>query len=171
MVFSKNHEAYRSLKRQFFEHSVERVYTALVEGVPTPRAGKIRSRLVERADGTVYSTEVPGVGEKAETDYEVVEEGRGRSLLRVTLQTGRKHQIRVHLSERGTPIVGDAVYSKAAPKGRREKPKGPPAPRLMLAATRLSLEHPRTGRRLTFELPAPVEFAAAFTPKGAGSGR
>src|SRR5947199_79991 len=59
LFFSKNHEAYRSLKRQFFEHSVERVYTALVEGVPTPRAGKIRSRLVERADGTVYSTEVP----------------------------------------------------------------------------------------------------------------
>ena len=162
LVFSKTHEAYRSLKQQFFDHSVERVYTAVVEGIPTPRAGRIESRLVERADGTVYSARRPGEGEKAVTHYETVDTRGGRSLLRVTLHTGRKHQIRVHLSERGTPIVGDKMYAKPAGGGLK---KGEAAPRLMLAATRLSFTHPRTGRPLTFELPVPKAFAAAFAPE------
>jgi RluA family pseudouridine synthase len=146
LVFSKNHEAYRSLKQQFFDHTVERVYTAVVAGVPTPRAGRIESRLVERADGTVHSTDRPGAGEFAATEYETIEEGRRRSVLRVKLHTGRKHQIRVHLSERGVPILGDAVY------GRDNAPEGAP---LHLAATSLSFTHPRTGERKTFELPRP----------------
>jgi 23S rRNA pseudouridine1911/1915/1917 synthase len=157
LVFSKTHDAYLSLKRQFFEHSVERVYTAIVEGAPTPPTGRVESRLVERADGTVYSTSKPGQGERAVSDYEVIERRNRRSLVRVTLHTGRKHQIRVHLSDRGSPIVGDTVY------GRTAKPaKGITAPRLMLAATKLAFAHPRTGQRLTFELPTPPEFAAAF---------
>ena len=146
LVFSKNHVAYRSLKQQFFDHSVKREYTAVVSGVPTPRTGRIESRLVERADGTVYSTQRLRQGEFAATEYEVVDELKGRSVLRVKLHTGRKHQIRVHLSERGAPIVGDPVYGKQDPKQ--------PAP-LLLAATRLSLTHPRTGARKTFELPRP----------------
>ena len=176
LVFSKTHDAYRSLKRQFFEHTVERVYTAVVEGVPTPRAGRIESRLVERADGTVYSTKLAGEGERAITDYEVVEERAGRSLVRVTLYTGRKHQIRVHLSQRGAPIVGDKMYGrtpaaknpKAAKAATRDAAKSAgdaarePPPRLMLAATRLSLTHPTTGERLTFERPMPGAFATAF---------
>src|SRR6185503_6889650 len=100
LVFSKTHDAYLSLKRQFFDHSVERVYTAVVDGVPTPRSGRVQSWLVERADGTVYSTRRPGEGQRAVTDYEVTDRRKGRSLVRVTLHTGRKHQIRVHLSER-----------------------------------------------------------------------
>ena len=144
LVFSKNHEAYRSLKQQFFDHTVERVYTSVVRGVPNPLAGRIESRLVERADGTVYSTRRPGLGEQAVTEYEVVDQRQGQSVVRVKLHTGRKHQIRVHLSERGTPIVGDVIYGPQHEKG---------GPGLMLAATRLSLTHPRTGRRLTFEAP------------------
>jgi 23S rRNA pseudouridine1911/1915/1917 synthase len=160
LVFSKTHQAYLSLKRQFFDHSVERVYSAVVRGVPTPAAGRVESRLVERADGTVYSTKRPGEGERAVTDYEVVERRKGRSLVRVTLQTGRKHQIPVHLSERGAPIIGDTMYGQAA-----QRPGGgkrPPEQRLMLTATRLSLTHPRTGQRQTFERPAPPAFAAAL---------
>jgi RluA family pseudouridine synthase len=155
LVFSKNHDAYRSLKQQFFDHTVERVYTAIVRGVPTPPAGRIESRLVERADGTVYSTPRHGTGEHAVTDYETVESRRGRSVLRVKLHTGRKHQIRVHLSERGVPIVGDPMYFS---KDRRS---AEPAPRLLLAATRLSLTHPRSGKPLTFEVPPPKEFGTA----------
>jgi 23S rRNA pseudouridine1911/1915/1917 synthase len=147
LVFSKNHEAYRSLKQQFFDHTVERIYTAVVHGVPTPRQGRIESRLVERADGTVHSSRRPGQGQIAVTEYEVMEEGRGRCLVRVKLHTGRKHQIRVHLSERGTPIVGDTMYGRAD--------QGPGA-RLHLAATKLAFTHPRTGERLTFELPRPT---------------
>ena len=70
------------------------------------------------------------------------------SLLRVRLFTGRKHQIRVHLAERGTPIVGDRVYGSG----------GDGAPRLMLAATRLTIRHPRGDREMTFEIPVPKEF-------------
>jgi 23S rRNA pseudouridine1911/1915/1917 synthase len=159
LVFSKTHDAYLSLKRQFFEHSVERVYTAVVQGAPTPPAGRVESRLVERADGTVYSTRQPGEGERAVTEYEVVERGKGRSLVRVSLHTGRKHQIRVHLSERGAPIVGDTMYGKAP---SRPKEKRQVAERLMLAAVRLSFTHPRTGQRLAFERPAPAAFATAL---------
>jgi len=155
LVFSKNHAAYRSLKQQFFDHTVERVYTAVVHGVPTPRSGRIESRLVERADGTVYSTPRPDAGQRAVTDYETLDHRRGRSVLRVKLHTGRKHQIRVHLSERGVPIVGDPVYLP------RDGRKVESAPRLLLAATKLSLTHPRTGKRLTFEVPPPKEFEAA----------
>jgi 23S rRNA pseudouridine1911/1915/1917 synthase len=144
LVFSKNHDAYRSLKQQFFEHTVERVYTAVVRGVPEPAAGRVESRLVERADGTVYSARRPGVGERAVTEYEVIERRGATSVVRVKLHTGRKHQIRVHLSERGTPIVGDPVYGRGNEQGGAG---------LMLAATRLSLAHPRTGRRMTFEAP------------------
>jgi 23S rRNA pseudouridine1911/1915/1917 synthase len=146
LVFSKNHDAYRSLKQQFFDHTVERLYTAVVAGVPTPRAGRIESRLVERADGTVHSTDRHGAGEFAATEYGTIEQGKRHSVVRVKLHTGRKHQIRVHLSERGVPILGDNVY------GRDNAREGAP---LHLAATKLSFTHPRTGERKTFELPRP----------------
>jgi 23S rRNA pseudouridine1911/1915/1917 synthase len=164
LVFSRGNDAYRSLKRQFFEHSVERVYTAVAEGVPRPDRGRVESILRERADGTVYSLRrgSHGKGERAETEYETLAVNGGRALVRVTLHTGRKHQIRVHLSERGTPIVGDTVYGDAEKMPRPTKNDRPPAPRLMLAATKLSLTHPGTGKRLTFELPPPKEFAEAF---------
>jgi 23S rRNA pseudouridine1911/1915/1917 synthase len=165
LVFSKTPDAYRSLKGQFFEHSVERVYTAVVAGIPTPRSGRIDTRLVERADGTVYSTRRPGEGERAISDYETVEERKGRAIVRVSLHTGRKHQIRVHLAERGTPILGDTMY------GQADAGKEPAPGRLMLAATKLSFTHPRTGQRLTFERPMPEPFARAYESKaGAGKG-
>jgi 23S rRNA pseudouridine1911/1915/1917 synthase len=145
LIFSKNDAAYRALKTQFFHHDVERIYTAVVRGVPHPPRRKIESHLLERADGTVYSTREHGKGQRAATSYETmrVAEDRKASLLKVTLHTGRKHQIRVHLSEKGNPIVGDRVYGRAA-LGER----------LLLAATRLVITHPRTGKRMVFELPA-----------------
>jgi RluA family pseudouridine synthase len=139
LIFSKNHQAYVSLKQQFFKHTVERIYLALVHGVPTPRQGTITSRLVERADGTVYSTHDPRKGELAITHYQTVSQHKKQSLLRVKLETGKKHQIRVHLSERGVPIVNDPMYGDGKPNGR-----------LMLIAAELTIEHPRSGRRMSF---------------------
>jgi 23S rRNA pseudouridine1911/1915/1917 synthase len=147
LVFSKSDVAYRSLKAQFFDHTVLREYAAIIHGVLNPRAGKIDSRLIERADGTVHSTSVHAKGQRAITDYETTRTENGLSLLRLRLFTGRKHQIRVHLSERGTVIVGDAMYG-AKDDGTR----------LMLAAIRLGFEHPRTGKPVMFELPLPAEF-------------
>jgi 23S rRNA pseudouridine1911/1915/1917 synthase len=143
LVFSKSPVAYQSLKSQFFHHSVDREYTALVQGTPSPPRGTVRSRLVERADGTVYSTRRPDGGQTAVTDYEVVWRARGRSVVRAKLHTGRKHQLRVHLSDRGAPVVGDKLYGK------------PHAAGLHLAATRLAFDHPRSGERMEFRLPPP----------------
>jgi 23S rRNA pseudouridine1911/1915/1917 synthase len=148
LIFSKNDAAYQSLKTQFFHHSVVREYRAVVHGTPSPPADRIETRLVERADGTVHSTRDPRRGERAISEYEVLTTERRLSLVRVKLETGRKHQIRVHLAARGTPIVGDTVYG----------PSDARAPRLMLAATRLVIAHPRTGKQTEFTLPVPAEF-------------
>jgi 23S rRNA pseudouridine1911/1915/1917 synthase len=138
LVFSKSDLAYQSLKTQFFKHTVERVYEAIVNGSPNPKIGRIDTYLVERADGSVHSAKQHGRGERAITDYEVIDVRDGRARVRVTLQTGRKHQIRAHLSERGWPIVGDVVYGRGEPGG------------LKLRAVRLALDQPRSGARMTF---------------------
>jgi len=144
LVFSKSHMAYMSLKGQFFRHTVTRAYIALVEGIPNPDRGTIRSRLEERADGTVYSTHRHAKGQAAITHYETIRKAKGRALLRVSLHTGRKHQIRAHLSERGMPIVGDRMYGKPDKDG------------LHLIAAELAFDHPRDGKRRVFHLPPPA---------------
>jgi 23S rRNA pseudouridine1911/1915/1917 synthase len=147
LVFSKSPEVFTSLKHQFYKHSVRREYLAISRGVPVPLAGRITTFLAEWADGHVESTTKRGAGQKAVTDYRTLARANGLSAIRVTLQTGRKHQIRAHLFERGVPIIGDRMY-------------GPPsdAPRLMLAALRLEFDHPIALERMTFEIPAPGEF-------------
>lgn len=147
LIFSKNDPAFRSLKTQFFHHTVEREYRAVVHGAPEARTGRIETRLIERADGTVHSTRQHGKGRRAVTDYEVIRTEGKLSLLRVVLHTGRKHQIRVHLHERGIPVVGDPLYGPSRT-----------AARLMLAATRLTVRHPRTGAPMTFTAPLPADF-------------
>jgi RluA family pseudouridine synthase len=153
LVFSKNHDAYRSLKEQFFKHTVDRIYLAIVAGKLKPPAGRIDSRLVELPDGSVRSSQRPGGGERAISDYKVIRTEGDLSLVRVTLLTGRKHQIRVHLSERGLPILGDPVY---APKD------APKAPRLMLIAAELAFDHPRSGKRMHFKIALPEPMRKLF---------
>ncbi len=148
LIFSKNDAAYRSLKTQLFHHSVTRQYVAVVHGVLNPDRGRIRTRLIERADGSVRSTDEHAAGKGAITEYETIKTQRKMSLLRVMLLTGKKHQIRVHLAEKGSPIVGDRVYGK----------ENDTAPRLMLAAVLLEIKHPRTGKPMKFEIAPPVEF-------------
>lgn len=144
LIFSKSNEAYESLKTQFFDHSVTRRYLALVSPVPKPPKGEIELRLEERKDGTVYVCG-QGKGQVAKTLYEVVSDrGDKSAVVRLTLHTGRKHQIRVHLAQRNWPIVGDAVYG-----GK------PSAAGLQLCAVELAIDHPRTGKRVTWTVKAP----------------
>ena len=149
LVFSKTHQAYESLKSQFFHHTVERIYEATVHGSVSPKQGRIDAHLLERADGTVRVATPAEVarhkGQRAITDYELLSRVGGQSKVRIKLHTGRKHQIRVHLSHRGWPIVGDAVYGPKA-----GSPQGSP---LFLRAVALSLDHPRTRRQMTFTAP------------------
>ena len=155
LVFSKNPDAFRSLKQQFFDHAVERIYHAVVQGVPNPRKGRIETRVIELPDGSVHTTRRSNNGEPAITEFTTLRFARDRSvaLVRVKLHTGRKHQIRVHLSERGTPIVNDPQYGSSRRVGR-----------LMLVATELSFDHPRTGLRQKFEVPLPKEMTKLLTP-------
>jgi len=149
LIFSKNDPAYTSLKHQFYHHTVTREYLAVVHGAPNPPAGRIENRLTEHPDGTVHATRNIKA-QHAVTDYQTIAHHGDRSLVKVTLQTGRKHQIRVHLSGRGVPIVGDAVYGPASTEGH-----------LLLAAVRLTIEHPRSGKQMTFESPPPGCFQLA----------
>ncbi len=158
LVFSKNDEAYESLKGQFYHHTVDRIYTAVVIGVPQPPKDRIKSDLVEFPDGTVRATRRPNHGQPAVTDYEVLRHNKKYALVKITLQTGRKHQIRTHMSQRGHPIVGDEMYR------RPEMPDESRSTRLLLVATTLSFEHPRTGERMTFSIPAPPEMEKMLEP-------
>ena len=164
LVFSKNTAAYHHLKSQFFHHTVERVYTAIVEGVPQPPTGIIKSRLIELASGKVVPTHNPSEGKVAITNYQTLQTARIKlpgsvksrtvSLLRITLQTGRKHQIRAHFAAKKTPIVGDKLYGSE---------KQPPT-RLLLAATVLAFDHPRTDTHLRFEIKPPKEITSLLAP-------
>jgi len=148
LVFSKSHEAFAELKEQFFQHTVARVYAAVTQGVPTPASGRIESMLVELPDGSVRTSHRPGGGQKAITDYQTIARGKGIALVRVTLQTGRKHQIRAHMQQRGVPIVGDPIYGDEFQPGAR----------LMLAAVELGFDHPISGKKVEFKIPVPKDF-------------
>lgn len=144
LVFSKNDNAYQSLKTQFFRHTVDRMYMAIVQGKPRSKAGRIHNRLSEWKDGTVHTTSRGDKGEEAISDFEVIGHEKNFALVRVKLETGRKHQIRVHMATLGSPIAGDDVYN---PKSKGEG--------LMLVAIRLCFDHPRTGKRMEFEVDLP----------------
>lgn len=153
LVFSKNDHAYRSLKEQLKRRTIDRVYLAVVQGKPNPPEGTIRGDLFELPDGRMVRSRVPGKGEPAVTHFQTLRSTGDASLLRVTLETGRKHQIRAHLSQRGNPIVGDEMYG------------GPPSPAgMLLRAVRLAFDHPRTGKRLEFEVACPFAESALTPP-------
>jgi 23S rRNA pseudouridine1911/1915/1917 synthase len=147
LVFSKHPDVFTALKHQFYKHSVRREYLAITRGVPTPLEGRITSFLAEFADGHVQSTTKAGAGQKAVTDYRTLRKADSMAAVRVTLQTGRKHQIRAHLHERGVSIIGDRMYGQFDT-----------APRMMLAALLLEFDHPIALTRMKFELPAPRDF-------------
>jgi RluA family pseudouridine synthase len=145
LVFSKNQAAFESLKAQFLHHTVNRQYQAVIHGKIDPPEGSITSRLVEYADGTVHSTSRVDKGQLARTDYKTLASAKNRTLLLLTLHTGRKHQIRVQLNDRGHPIVGDRVYG----------PQPPVVGPMRLVAVRLELDHPRTAKRMVFQIEPP----------------
>jgi 23S rRNA pseudouridine1911/1915/1917 synthase len=156
VCFAKTKLAERGLHKIFKEHLAEREYTAVAQG--QVRSGRIESQLIEnRGDGLRGSNKGFGQGQRAVTDVEVVENLRGATLCRVRLQTGRTHQIRIHLSERGNPLVGETVYIRDL---LRRGGTPIPSERLLLHAATLGFDHPVTGERLQFSAPLPPEFSA-----------
>lgn len=154
VVFARTPEAERSLGLQFRKHTVLRRYLAIVAGVPTP--GRIESELVrDRGDGRRGSTTVSGLGKRAVTHIEIVERLGPYTLIACRLETGRTHQIRIHLSEQGHPICGEKVYNRPLGEPARPDPSG--APRLALHAAELGLVHPVSGAELHWTMPLPAD--------------
>lgn len=156
LVFARSVAAEQSLVSQFAEHSVDRVYQAVVSGAPTP--GVIRSRLVrDRGDGLRGSTTSETDGKPAVTHVEAVESLGDYALVGCRLETGRTHQIRIHLAEHGSPICGDSMYR--GPFGGEEVSDTGMAPRLALHAGLLAFDHPESGQRLEFKSELPADLA------------
>jgi tRNA pseudouridine32 synthase/23S rRNA pseudouridine746 synthase/23S rRNA pseudouridine1911/1915/1917 synthase len=146
LVFAKSEEIKLQLQAQWKE--TKKKYLAVVHGRPAQKQGIITSYLAENKAFVVYSTHDPAKGKLSRTAYKVLKETDRFSLLEVGLLTGRKNQIRVHLADKGHPVVGDRKYGKAADKFRR----------LALHSKSISFKHPATGRQLTFETKPPDYF-------------
>jgi 23S rRNA pseudouridine1911/1915/1917 synthase len=157
VVFARSVPAERGLGKQFHAHTVTRRYLAVVPGHPP--AQRIASRLVrDRGDGRRGSTDAAGLGKPAVTHVEVAERLPGHTLLSCRLETGRTHQIRIHLAERGHPVCGEKVYNRR--RDGSPVPDDSGAPRLALHATELGFRHPVTGEDLHWEMPLPPDLQA-----------
>ena len=149
LVVAKNDAAHHSLSRQFAERTVEKLYLALVAGTLQKAHGVIDAGIGRHPKHRKRMAVNKERGRSARTDYRVVKSRDGITLVECVLHSGRTHQIRVHLHHLGYPVLGDKVY------GRQRTPE---FPRQMLHAWKLGFNHPRDGKRLTFEAPVPADF-------------
>ena len=162
LVVARTAKSHTSLSRQLLARTVSREYRAVCVGVMT--SGGTIEEPIGRHRGDRLRMAVRGDGRPATTHYRIIERLRAHTFLNVALETGRTHQIRLHLSHLKYPIVGDPVYG-----GRFGLPRGAtPAlidvlhgfRRQALHAAALSFDHPRTGKRLSLESPLPADYAA-----------
>jgi 23S rRNA pseudouridine1911/1915/1917 synthase len=154
MVFARTIRAERHLGLQFREHTTYRRYLAIAEGRLEART--IESSLVrDRGDGRRGSTDKPGVGKRAITHVTPLEHLNGYTLVECRLETGRTHQIRIHLAELGHPLCGERIYRQ--PMFGKPLPDRSGAPRVALHAAELGFEHPMTGKQMRFKSPLPKD--------------
>ncbi len=179
LAFAKTKLAERALHEVFQRHTAARAYLAVAEGDVT--AARIESQIVpDRGDGIRGSTRHPDQGQLAITYVEPLRHyarkstgpaGRAGSIVatlcRVRLETGRTHQIRIHLSERGHPLVGETVYIRDLLRDGRQPL---PAPRLMLHAALLGFPHPVTGAPIRLEATPPDDFMKVIESLGGARG-
>ncbi len=149
MVFAKSVEAKERLQHNWNNMVLSRKYLAVVEGNPDPEEGEVRSYLAENSRFEVYSTNNPEEGQLAVTRYKTLRSRNGFSLMEVSLDTGRKNQIRVHMKDLGHPITGDRRYGA----------KSSPIHRMALHAQTLRFVHPITRKDMNFSTPIPASFA------------
>jgi 23S rRNA pseudouridine1911/1915/1917 synthase len=154
LVFAKSEQTKSALKDLFSRHDIDRKYWAIVEGKVEKARGTIRSYLTEDVKLRMHSTDDIKRGKLAVTHFRVLRNFQNLTALEVTLETGRRNQIRVHLSEQGHPIVGDRAHGSA------QNPLG----RLGLHAFQLGFRHPTNGTPLLFRTEPPPEFIR-YLPK------
>ncbi len=153
MVFAKNEPAKTALQKNW--DAAEKRYLAVVEGAPRQDAGKFESHLDESNPLKVYPAEEGPETRHAITHYRVTKKGLGTTLVELTLETGRRHQIRVQLAEAGCPIVGDKKYGAQTN----------PIKRIALHATSLRFVHPQTLREMRFESALPGDIGSIIKIK------
>ncbi|MDR0833289.1 MAG: RluA family pseudouridine synthase [Candidatus Symbiothrix sp.] len=155
MLFAKNKDVQMEMQDRWHEIVTERVYIAVVEGVPAKEEDTIVSFLRESKALKMHAAYQAGAGKQAVTHYRIMRKNADYAMLKVELATGRKNQIRVHMQEIGHPIIGDKKYG------------GGPSPigRIGLHARVLAFIHPVTHENLRFETPVPRKFSALFVSK------
>jgi len=162
MVIAKNEQALRELSRQFKSREVEKYYRALVFGKFPKKSGTISLAIGrDTAHRRKFSSKTKKARE-AVTHYEVEKQWESLSFLKLKLETGRTHQIRVHLSEMGHPIVGDTLYGAKSflsmVKNEQVRSQLETVDRPLLHAAQLSLTHPTQKEKMTFSAPLPDDF-------------
>ena len=163
MVVAKSEAAYSHLKEQFKERTVDKTYRAIAQGLLDPLSGTVDAP-IDRHPGADYRMAVVAGGKPSVTHYDTLEAFPYASLLEIDLETGRTHQIRVHLSAMRHPLVGDLTYGADPTLAQRLGINRP-----ALHAARLCLEHPGTGERMEFESPDPPDFTEALRRLAAGA--
>ncbi len=150
LVFARNVTAERGLGHQFHAHTVLRRYLAIVVG--TPAVSRVATNLArDRGDGRRGSTTVPGLGKPAVTHIEILQKLGGFTLISCRLETGRTHQIRIHLAESGHPVCGEPVYHRRLDGSVIVDESA--VPRMALHAAELGFVHPTTGKSLSWSMP------------------
>lgn len=163
LVAAKNDNSHKLLCEQFAEHSIERTYSAFVFGVPNPLDGTIEGNIGRSPYDRKKMAIVAKGGKHAVTHYQTIEKFKNEAaLIKCRLETGRTHQIRVHMTSAGHSLIGDKVYGKSRKLAVKNAPEEVTAfvnafPRQALHAQSLGFVHPGTGERMFFEAPLPVD--------------
>jgi 23S rRNA pseudouridine1911/1915/1917 synthase len=165
LVVARTADAREKLKAQFQAHSIERAYEAIVVG--EARGGTHATLHGRHPRDRMRFTSRVRSGKRAVTHVRVLAKLAGATHVECTLETGRTHQIRVHLAESGTPVLGDPLYGKS-PRDPRVRDVAEALGHQALHARVLGFVHPRTGRPMRFEAPPPPDFAEALASLGAG---
>lgn len=157
LVVAKSDKAHEGLARQFKDHSIDRLYAAIVYGIPAPGSGTVDARIGRSdADRKKMAVHREGRGKHAVTHYRVMERLRGAAMVECRLETGRTHQVRVHMAHLGHPLIGDPVYGRDR-KGFKSILETLGFKRQALHAKRLGFIHPVTEEPLAFDSPLPAD--------------
>jgi len=169
VIFAKNQEAHKSMNQIFLDHKIEKIYRCIVRGVVESEEKTIDKRIY--VDSKVQKVKINPQGKSAISHYKSVETSKGFSLVQVRIETGRTHQVRVHLSSESYPIIGDQLYNRIPNiylkdiKKKYKNPRGENRPmigRCALHAWGLSFIHPISGELLKLESELPKDIRACW---------
>lgn len=156
IVIAKNDEAHTTLSDMFKEKTLEKIYVCIAKGIFKEKSGKIENLIGRDPRDRKKMAVVTENGKRAVSNYEVLDEGKNFSLIKVKIETGRTHQIRVHMKSLNHPILGDSVYGNSSDIAARQ----------MLHAYRLKFTHPVTKKEMIVTAPLPEDFKKAAKSAG-----